>query len=180
VDRRSNVSKFWELGVWRNQLPRSRETQNLDKILVVDRGAISIIDFLGKYQHFGSRRFITHIVGNANIVVDALSRRCLILQEFKVKTLRFEHLKDIYFDDTDLKEAYEACTNPVLRDRSQLIEYMIQEGLLFKGNQLCIPKFSMRDNLLKENHSGGLVGHFDHDKMFPQLRSSHYWPGMRT
>jgi hypothetical protein len=56
---------------------------------------------------------------------------------------------------------------------------MVQEGLLFKGNQLCIPKCSMRDNILKEKHSGGLVGHFDHDKMFAQLSSSYYWPGMR-
>jgi hypothetical protein len=51
---------------------------------------------------------------------------------------------------------------------------------LFKGNQLCIPKCSMRDNLLKEKHSGGLVGHFSHDKTFAQLSSSYYWPGMRT
>jgi hypothetical protein len=51
---------------------------------------------------------------------------------------------------------------------------------LFKGNQLCIPKLSMRDNLLKEKHSGGLAGHFGHDKTFAQLRSSYYWPGMRT
>jgi hypothetical protein len=57
---------------------------------------------------------------------------------------------------------------------------MIQEGLLFKGNQLCIPKCSMRDNLLNEKHSGGLVGHFSHDKTFTQLSSSYYWPGMRT
>jgi hypothetical protein len=56
---------------------------------------------------------------------------------------------------------------------------MIQEGLLFKGNQLCIPKCSMRGNLLKENHSGGLVGHFGHDKTFALLISSYYWPGMR-
>jgi hypothetical protein len=40
--------------------------------------------------------------------------------------------------------------NLVLRDRSPWIDYMIQEGLLFRGNQLCIPKFSMRENLLKE------------------------------
>jgi hypothetical protein len=92
---------------------------------------------------------IKHIVGNANKVVDALSRRCLILQEFQVKTLGFEHLKDMYYDDPDFKEEYKACENIVLRDKSQWIEYMIQEGLLFKGNQLCIPKCSMRDNLLK-------------------------------
>jgi hypothetical protein len=37
----------------------------------------------------------------------------------------------------------------------------------------------MRDNLLKENHSGGLAGHFGHEKMFAQLKSLYYWPGMR-
>jgi hypothetical protein len=124
--------------------------------------------------------FIKNIVENANKVVDALSRRCLILQEFQVKTLGFEHLKEMYSDDPNFKEAYEACANPVLRDRSQWAECMIQEGLLFKGNQLCIPKCSMRENLLKEKHNGGLAGHFVCDKKFAQLRSSHYWPGMRT
>jgi hypothetical protein len=47
---------------------------------------------------------------------------------------------------------------------------MIQDGLLFKGNQLCIPNCSMRENLLKEKHSGGLAGHFGHDKTFAKLR----------
>jgi hypothetical protein len=58
-------------------------------------------------------------------------------------------------------------------------EYLIQDGLLFKGFQLCIPKCSMRENLLKEKHSGGLAGHFGHDKTFAQLNNSYYWPGMR-
>jgi hypothetical protein len=57
---------------------------------------------------------------------------------------------------------------------------MVQEGLLFIGNQLCISRCSMRDNLLKEKHSGGLAGHFGHDKTFAQLSSSYCWPGMRT
>jgi hypothetical protein len=42
-----------------------------------------------------------------------------------VKTLGFEHLKEMYCDDRNFKEEYEACANPVLRDRSQWIEYMI-------------------------------------------------------
>jgi hypothetical protein len=123
---------------------------------------------------------IKHISGTANKVVDALSRKCLILQEFRVKTLGFDSLKDMYRDDPDFKDAYEACENPVLRDRSQWIEYLIQDGLLFKGNQLCIPKSSMRENLLKEKHSGGLAGHFGHEKTFAQLNNLYYWPGMRT
>jgi hypothetical protein len=123
---------------------------------------------------------IKHISGTANKVVDALSRKCLLMQEFRVKTLGFDNLKEMYRDDPDFKEAYEASENPVLRDRSQWTEYMIQDGLLFRGNQLCIPKCSMRENLLKEKHSGGLVGHFGHDKTFSKLNGSYFWPGMRT
>jgi hypothetical protein len=43
----------------------------------------------------------------------------LILQDFQVKTLGFEHLKEMYSDDLDFKEAHKACANPVLRDMSQ-------------------------------------------------------------
>jgi hypothetical protein len=56
---------------------------------------------------------------------------------------------------------------------------MIQEGLLFKGNQLCIPKCSMRENLLKEKHSGGLAENFGHDQTLSKLNESYYWTRMR-
>jgi hypothetical protein len=60
---------------------------------------------------------IKHISGSTNKVAYALSRRCLILQEFQVETLGFEHLKEMYQEDPDFKEAYEACENPFLRDK---------------------------------------------------------------
>jgi hypothetical protein len=70
--------------------------------------------------------FVTkHISGTANKVVDALSKKCLLLQEFRVKTLGFDNLKEMYTDDPDFKEAYEAAENSILRDRSQWTEYMI-------------------------------------------------------
>jgi hypothetical protein len=31
-----------------------------------------------------------------------------------VETLGFEHLKEMYKEDADFKEAYEACKNPLL------------------------------------------------------------------
>ena len=68
---------------------------------------------------------IKHISGTANKVADALSRKCLLLQEFRVKTLGFENLKDVYASDVDFAEAYEADKNPVLRDRSSWIDYLI-------------------------------------------------------
>jgi hypothetical protein len=121
---------------------------------------------------------IKHISSTANKVVDALSRKCLLLQEFKVKTLGFDDLRDMYADDLDFKDAYETTENPILRDRSQWVEYMIQEGLLFRGNQLCIPKCSTRENLLKKKCSGRLAGHFGHEKTFAKLNESYFWSGM--
>jgi hypothetical protein len=123
---------------------------------------------------------IKHISGTSNKVADALSRKCLLLQEFKVKTLGFDDLKDMYADDPEFKEVYEAAENLVLKDRSQWDEYIIQEGLLFRGNQLCISNCSLRENLLKEKHNGGLARHFGHDKTFAKLSESYFWLGMRS
>jgi hypothetical protein len=61
---------------------------------------------------------IKHINGNSNKVVDALSSRNLILQEFQVKTLGLDHLKEMYHSDLDFTKAYEACENHVLMERS--------------------------------------------------------------
>ena len=125
--------------------------------------------------------FVTkHIFGTANKVANDLSRRSLIVQEFQLDTLGFEHLKEMYREDPYFKEAYEECKNPLLGDKSPWTKYLIQDGLLFKGSQLCILKCSMRDNLLKEKHNGGLAVHFGHDKTFSQLSNSYYWPSMRA
>ena len=92
------------------------------------------------------------------------------MQENQVQVTVFDSMKELYGDDADFKEAFEACENPAIRDKTPWLEYTIQDGLLFKGNQLCIPKCSMRKNLIKEKHSGGLSGHFGHDKTMEQLK----------
>lgn len=56
-----------------------------------------------------------HISGQANKVADALSRKALLLQESTIQVLGFEHLKYLYQTDTDFKDAYEACQNPLVR-----------------------------------------------------------------
>ena len=76
---------------------------------------------------------IKNIYGTSNKIVDALSKKCLLMEEFRVKTLGFDNLKEMYGYDPDFKEAYEASENPILRDRSQWTEYMIQDGLLFRA-----------------------------------------------
>ena len=37
----------------------------------------------------------------------------------------------------------------------------------------------MRENLIKEKHSGGLGGHFGADKTFEKLSHFYFWPKMR-
>ena len=120
-----------------------------------------------RVEHLQSFTFvIKHISEQANKVADVLSRRSLVIQECKVQILGFEFMKELYAQDSDLQEAYEACKIPVQYDRGKWEEFMIQDGLLFRNNQLCIPKCSMRENLIKEKHSGGLASHFGHEKTF--------------
>ena len=37
----------------------------------------------------------------------------------------------------------------------------------------------MRENIIKEKHSGGLSGHFGQDKTFAQVNAFYYWPKMQ-
>ena len=50
--------------------------------------------------------------------------------------------------------------------------------MLFKGIQLCIPRSSMRLNLIKEKNSGGLARHFGIDNTLRLLKEKYYWPQM--
>ena len=51
--------------------------------------------------------------------------------------LGFDHMKEMYKGDLYFKEAYEACADPIIRDRIRWMKYMIQDILLFKSSQLC-------------------------------------------
>ena len=54
----------------------------------------------------------------------------------------------LYEADAYFQEDFGACKNPINRDRVPWNVYMLQDGLLFKNIQLCIPKSSMRDTLI--------------------------------
>ena len=123
---------------------------------------------------------LKNITGQSNKVADVLSRKSILVKESQIQVLGFDFLKELYEKDLDFKEAFEACRNPILLDRSKWLDYFVQEVLLFKRNQLCIPNFSMRENLIKEKHSGGLGGHFGADKTYEQLNRFYFWPKMRA
>ena len=107
---------------------------------------------------------IKHVSGKANKVADALSKKSLMVQESQIQVLGFDFLKDLYKSDLDFKEAYELSLNLVQRNGGPWNEYTLKDGLLFKDSKLCVPKCSMRENLIQEKYNGGLVGHFGIDK----------------
>ena len=86
----------------------------------------------------------------------------------------------MYEDEIDFQEACRACKNLVEVEREPWMEYALQEGLLFKKSKLCIPKCSMRENMIQEKHNGGMVGHFGSDKTFGQLGHFYFLPRMRS
>lgn len=115
---------------------------------------------------------IKHKSGVLNKVADALSRRHTLLNMMEVKLMGFEHLKDLYQNDTDFSSIY-ALTNE--KPHGYFVQ---QDGFLFKGNKLCVPKSSIQELLVKEAHAGGIAGHFGIDKTLAVLQEHFYWPKM--
>ena len=58
----------------------------------------------------------------------------------------FEEMVDMYKDDAEFKDIYAVVQNPIVHNRSQWFNYIIQGVLLFKGNKLCILKCSIITN----------------------------------
>ena len=89
-------------------------------------------------------------------------------------------LKGMYAEDRDFSEAYEVCTKLEDSFHSNFSKFIVQDRLLFKGSQLCIPKCSMWDNVIKEKHYGGLSGYFGLNKILELIQRFYYWPKMQT
>ena len=107
---------------------------------------------------------IKHKKGQFNKVADALSRKLLTVQEIQLQSIGIEGFKDLYEEDEDFSQAYKVCQEFENNFHGEFADYTLQNGLLFKGNQLCVPRGSMRENLIQEKHNGSLSGHFGINK----------------
>jgi len=58
------------------------------------------VEFLQSYSFV-----LKHRSGKSNRVVDALSRRCLLLNEMGVNVVGFDFMRELYEDDANFKEA---------------------------------------------------------------------------
>jgi hypothetical protein len=87
----------------------------------------------------------------------------------------FIALKDLYASDNDFWDIVELLKNPITgnMDLNQDKHFM-QDGYLFKGKQLCITIGSMRENIIRNHHSSGLVGHFGKDNKVALIEDKYY------
>ncbi|KAF7814914.1 Transposon Ty3-G Gag-Pol polyprotein [Senna tora] len=111
--------------------------------------------------------------GKENIVADALSRRYALITTLTSKLLGFEQFKDMYAIDADFSDIYAAC------EKSTFNKFYRHEGFLFCGNRICVPICSVRELLVRESHSGGLMGYFGVHKTLDTLSEHFFWPHMR-
>ena len=111
--------------------------------------------------------------GKDNVVADALSRRYALINAVSSKLLGFEHVKNLYINDTDFGNVFVACEHGAFNS------FYRHDSYLFKGKKLCVPRCSMRDLLVLESYCGSLMGHFGVHKTYDTLFEHFYWPSMR-
>ena len=111
--------------------------------------------------------------GKENIVADALSRRYVLLSTLDAKLLGFEYIKDLYANDSDFGNVFNAC------EKVAFGKFFRHNGYLFRENKLCVPKCSLRNLLVRKAHGGGLMGHFGISKTFDVLHEHCFWPHLK-
>ena len=84
----------------------------------------------------------------------ALSCRYVLLSNLDARFLGFEHIKELYKDDSDFANVYNACKT------SAFGKFYKLNGYLFKESCLCVLLNSMRELLVREAYGGGLMEHF--------------------
>nr|GEY33290.1 hypothetical protein [Tanacetum cinerariifolium] len=121
-----------------------------------DKEFYAIIRDLEHYQHYLiSKEFILHSDHEALKEADALSRRYSLLASLQPKVLGFELLQNEYSSDPDFGDIYTSCQSHAKGG------FHICNAFLFRTQQLCIPRHSIRFAIIQEAHEGGLAGHLE-------------------
>jgi hypothetical protein len=117
---------------------------------------------------------IKHKKGNDMSLPMLLSRRYTMLSQLDHKFFGLGSIKELYAIDVDFKDAYENCREGRTWNKS-----VLQDGLLYRANKLCVPASFVRLLFLQEVHGGGLMGHFGVKKIEDVLATHFFWPIMR-
>lgn len=113
---------------------------------------------------------IKHKAGSLNKVADALSRRHSLLSSLHVSITGFEVLPELYPSDPFFGKIWRDIQHELHPD------YLIFDGFLFRGTQLCLPDCSLRLQVIRELHGEGHVGR---DRTIELVIASYFWPTLR-
>lgn len=92
--------------------------------------------------------------GNDNVVVDALSKKYILLSTLNLKLLRFEHMKDLNENDNDFSNVYNAY------EKLAYSKFYRLDGYLFRKNKLYMLDRSLCELLVRKAHDDSLMEHF--------------------
>jgi hypothetical protein len=70
----------------------------------LNRRHAKLVEFIETFPHI-----VKYKKGKDNVVVDALSRRNVLLNQLEVKVLDLENLKEMYNDDREFSKPYNHC-----------------------------------------------------------------------
>ena len=113
---------------------------------------------------------VKHKSGISNRVADALSRRSNLLVSMRVGVPGL----DVLMEQLTVDPYFSVVLQGV--QSGQRSDFLVHDGFLFKGNQLCVPDSSLRLQIIKELHGEGHVGR---DRTLQLVQSSYFWRTMR-
>ena len=104
----------------------------------------------------------------------------MTIQNIALESAGISAIKGVYEEDEDFKDIYKVCVDMTERYHTEFSEFLIQDGYLFKGGLLCVPRSSIREYIIKEKHCGSLARHFGVDKTLESVRRFYFWPKLQT
>ena len=119
---------------------------------------------------------INHRASIENKATDALSRLPVTLHCMSAHVIGFDRLKDEYSTCSNFGIIYDEVSNG---NRLEYVDFLVENGFLFKVTKLCIPRTSFRDLLIWEMHAGGLDGYFGRDKTIALVEDRFYLPSLK-
>ncbi|KAE8670845.1 hypothetical protein F3Y22_tig00112069pilonHSYRG00031 [Hibiscus syriacus] len=108
---------------------------------------------------------------NGQHKLNALSRRTLLLTTMSTKVTGFETFTDMYAADSSFGMIFQEVTDGHRHD------FVLHNGYMFRGLQLCIPDCSLRQQIISELHN---EGHFGRNKTLALISSDFYWPKLTS